>query len=174
MELLGGYIILLVCAVIVGTGIIKRLPVFDCFLAGAKSGLECAVGILPSLTALIMGVTMLRASGITDFLAHILSSVLGLLGFPPEVLPLALLRPISGSGSLAALEDILNTYGADSFAGRVASVISGSTETTFYTVAVYFGAVGIKKTGITIPAALCADACGFILSSLAVKLFIRA
>ena len=96
------------------------------------------------------------------------------LGFPAEVLPLALLRPISGSGSLAVVEDIFSTCGADSFAGRVASVIMGSTETTFYTVAVYFGAVGIKKTGITIPAALTADICGFVFSALAVRLFFGA
>lgn len=171
MNDLGGYILLFVCIAIIGTGIIKKVAVFDVFLKGAKGGLECAVKILPPITALVTAVSMIRACGIIDFISVNLSWLLGLLKLPAPVLPLCLLGPISGSGSLAVVSDILNRFGPDSYPGRVASVMMGSTETTFYTVAVYYGSVGIKKTGVTLPAALTADITGFILAALAVRIF---
>jgi spore maturation protein B len=113
---------------------------------------------------------MLRASGALDLFVNFLSPLANSLGFPAQVLPLMLLRPISGSGSIAVVDSIFKTCGVDSFAGRVASVMSGSTETTFYAIAVYYGSVGIRKTRHTIPAALSADIVGFIISVLSVNI----
>lgn len=171
MNDIGSYILLVICFIIIVFGVIKKVSVFDVFLRGAKSGLECAVRIIPALTALVTAVSMIRACGIIDFVSLSLSGVLEYLKLPAPVLPLCLLGPVSGSGSIAFVADILERYGPDSYAGRVASVMMGSTETTFYTIAVYYGSVEIKKTGVTVPAALSADACGYILSAFFVRLF---
>ncbi|HIS04479.1 MAG TPA: spore maturation protein, partial [Candidatus Fimenecus stercoravium] len=119
----------------------------------------------------LLAVQMLTASGVSDALTAALSPLLSKLGFPAEVLPLCILSPISGSGSLSAFQSLLTTYGADSFIGRTASVIAGSTETTFYTVTVYYGAVGVKKIRHTVLCALCADGISFLLSAVFVRLF---
>lgn len=148
MEQFGGYIIPVVIAVIVLFGFIKKVPCFDCFLEGAKQGLISTYKIAPSLIGLIVAVTMLKASGALDMLIHFIEPAATLLGFPAEIMPLALLRPVSGSGSTAILNTILKDYGPDSFIGRCASVMAGSTETTFYAIAVYYGSVGIKKSAI--------------------------
>lgn len=150
--------------VIIAYGFAKGVPVFDTFLEGAKEGLAVAVKIIPTLIALLVAVTMFKDSGALDLLTFGLSPVGNFFNIPAEVLPLALLRPISGSGALAMLEEILRQFGPDGFIGRCASVMTGSTETTFYTIAVYFGAVGIKKTGCTVYAALFADFCSFLAS----------
>ena len=118
-----------------------------------------------------MAVSMLSASGALDLFSHFISPAAKALGLPPEVMPLALLRPVSGSGSTALLTQIFSDYGPDSFIGRVASVMMGSTETTFYAIAVYFGAIGVKKTRHTIPAALAADFTGYLASVWAVRWF---
>ncbi|OCN01924.1 spore maturation protein [Clostridium sp. W14A] len=152
-------------------GFLRKVPVFDTFVAGAKEGLRSTVSILPSLIGLIMAVSMLSASGALDLLSSFLAPVASLIGLPKQAMPLALIRPVSGSGSTAVLTQIFYDCGPDSFVGRVASVMSGSTETTFYAIAVYFGAVGIKKTRHTIPAALTADLTVCIVSALAVRLF---
>lgn len=151
-------------------GFVKRVPVFETFVSGAKEGAVSCFEILPSLVGLMLAVSMLSASGALDLVSSFLRPFAQLLGLPAEVMPLAMMRPISGSGSNALLIQLFNQYGADSFIGRVASVMNGSTETTFYAIAVYFGAVGIKKTRHTIPAALSADLAGYIASVWAVRL----
>ena len=125
-------------------GIYRGVNTFDAFLAGAKEGLSTVVSITPALICLLTAVAMFKASGALDVLSWGLGPLAEGLGLPREVIPLALLRPISGSGAMVLFNDILATYGPDSFIGRVASVMEGSTETTFYTIAVYFGAAGVK------------------------------
>lgn len=170
MNNLGTYALLLFISGILIFALARKTAIFDCFLAGAKMGMKNAASILPALVALLFAVKLLTASGVTDALTQMLFPLLEKIGFPAEVLPLCILSPISGSGSLSAFQDILTTYGADSYIGRVASVIAGATETTFYAITVYYGAIGIKKIRHTIAAALCADISGFILASLFVRL----
>ena len=129
--------------------------------------------VLPPLITLLPAVSMLRASGALDALAAALAPVWAALGIPPETVPLLVVRPVSGSGAMAAAGDIIRANGPDSYAGRVAAVMLGSTETTFYTVAVYYGAAGITRTRHTIPAALAADAAGFLAAAWAVRLVFR-
>lgn len=147
----------------------KRVDVYDALLSGAKEGVQVVAGILPALVALLSAVYMFRACGATDWLSRVLSPALTKLGVPPETVPLLLMRPLSGSGALAVGGELMSAYGPDSAVGRTAAVMLGSTETTFYTVAVYFGAAGIKKTRHTIPAALAADVAGFLASALTVR-----
>ena len=171
MDKLGVYAIPAVVFLIVVFGLMRGVPVFDTFVAGAKEGFSSSISILPSLVGLMMAVAMLNASGALDILASFLSPVARVLGLPEQVMPLALIKPVSGSGATAVLVQIFQNNGTESFAGRVAAVMSGSTETTFYAIAVYFGSVGIKKTRHTIPAAITADLTAFIVSALTVKLF---
>jgi len=166
---LSNMIVPLVISGILVYGLYKDVDVFDCFLLGAREGLQTAVNILPSLVALMTCVGMFKASGALDVITHYLSPAAGLVGIPREVIPLAVLRPISGSGALVLFTDILGTYGPDSFVGRVASVIEGSSETTFYTIAVYYGAVKIGGIRHTLPASLTADLVGFIMSAVMVR-----
>ena len=157
--------------VILTTGLIKRVPVFTCFMDGAKEGLNTMYLIAPSLIGLISGISMLKASGGLDILIQLMSPFTNFLGIPKEVSPLFILKPISGSGSLAMLEQIAADNGADSVISKIAAVMTGSTETTFYCITVYFGATSIKKTGYTVPCALLGDfasmmaACFLILRS---------
>lgn len=167
---IGIYVIPITLFLIIGLGLIKRLPVFDLFLQGARQGIAGVFKIIPSIIALVCAVSMLRASGLLDALISLVSPILEPLGFPPQLLPLSVLRPVSGSGALAVLDDIYNNYGADSFIGKAASVMMGSTETTFYAIAVYYGSVGISKTRHTIPAALIADFTGMVMAVLTVRL----
>lgn len=135
----------------------KRTKVFDCFLIGAKEGLHTAMELLPSLCALVCAVSMLTASGALSLLVRFLTPVGSFLGIPSELLPLCLLRPLSGSGGLSVYQNILKTYGADSLLGRQAAVISGASETTFYAITIYYGSIGVENTGCTLFAALAAD-----------------
>lgn len=151
----------------------KKTDVFAAFIEGARENLAACAELLPTLVALITAIGMLRCSGASELLTGAAGGFLDKLGFPAECLPLALIRPVSGSGALAVFEEILKGSSPDSFPGKVASVMLGATETTFYTVAVYFGAVGIKKTRHTIPAALAGDLTGFIFSVLTVNLLMR-
>ncbi len=171
MNNIGTYVLLSFISAIVLFAICRKTAVFDCFLSGAKDGIKNAVSILPALIALLFAVKLLTASGITESITAVCSPLLQKIRFPAEILPLCILSPISGSGSLSAFQDILAVYGADSYIGRVASVIAGATETTFYAVTVYYGAIGVKKIRHTIAAALCADIAGFILASFFVRLF---
>ena len=171
MAELGNYVLPIVVVLILVTGVIKRLKVFDLFLAGAKEGITVALNILPALVGLMVAIAMFRASGALDMLVSALAPLGKALHFPAEIVPLALMRPISGSGSLSLFEQILKTYGPDSIIGRIASVLQGSTETTFYTVAIYYGSININKTRHTVPAALIADFTGVVMSIITVNLF---
>ncbi len=153
-------------------GIIKRVNVYDCFVEGAKDGIQSLFGIIAPLVGLMVAISMLRASGIIEMIGGFLSPLTSRIGMPDEVLPLALLRPVSGSASLAIVNDIFLNSGADSTAGKVASVMMGSTETTFYTLAVYFGAVGVKNTRHTLKAALIADFVGITASVITARMFL--
>lgn len=157
MDKLGEWVLPVAVVGILLFGMLRRVPVFDTFLQGAKEGLSSSVSILPALIGLMMGVTMLGASGALDILSAFLRPAAQWLGFPVEAIPLALLRPFSGSGSTALAASLFTSISPDSFEGKVISVLLGSSETTFYAVAVYFGAVGIKKTRWTVPAALTGD-----------------
>ena len=149
----------------------RRVDVYEALVAGGKEGLRVAASILPALAALLTAVYMLRASGALDSLTALLTPLLTALGVPPETVPLLLVRPLSGSGALAVGSELMRQYGTDSYTGRCAAVMLGSTETTFYTVAVYFGAAGIKRSRYTVPAALTADAAAYLASALAVRIF---
>ncbi len=138
----------------------KKIKVYEVFVEGAKDGFTIAVRIIPYLVAILVAIGMFRASGALDLLLSLLSPILNLIGFPAENLPLALMRPLSGSGSLGLLTDIINQYGADSLFAKIGATMFGSTETTFYVLAVYFGSVGIKNTRHALPAGLIADAAG--------------
>ena len=147
----------------------RRVDVFSALTTGAGEGLSVVLRILPPLVALLTAVYMLRASGALELLTELLTPVLTFLGIPPVTVGLLLIRPVSGSGALAVGSDIMQTYGPDSTIGRTAAVMLGSTETTFYTVAVYYGAAGIRRTRHTIPAALAADITGFLAAAWTVR-----
>lgn len=168
---MGNYIIIASAALIVLFGLIKKIAVFDTFLEGAREGLQTALGIMPAVTALTLCVSMIKASGCLDAVGQVISPLINSVHIPVETVPLMLIRPVSGSGALTVVQNIFSESGPDSYAGKVASVMMGSTETTFYTIAVYFGSVGIKKTGYTIPAALTADLAGMIFAALTVTFF---
>lgn len=157
--------------IIISHGLYKKVDVFSEFACGAKENLATCAGLLPTLIALITAVGMFRASGAEEMIISLVSGFFDRIGFPAECLPLALIRPVSGSGALAVYESLLEKNGPDSFAGRVASVMLGSTETTFYTLAVYYGAVKIKNTRHTLAASLAGDMTGFIVSVLTVNIF---
>ena len=152
-----------------GTG--KRMDVYAALTHGAEEGLTVLLRVVPALVGLLTAVSMFRASGAMEWLSDACSQLLGLLGIPPETAPLMLVRPVSGNGALAVASDLMASHGPDSYIGRVAAVMLGSTETTFYTIAVYFGSAGIHKTRHTVPAALAADLSGFAAAALAVRLF---
>jgi len=146
--------------VIIAFGLTRRVKVYDCFIEGAGDGLQTVVRIIPPILGLLVGVAMLRTSGALELIGWMLKPATRAIGMDDNLLPLALLKPVSGSGSLGLLTDLVNTFGADSMVGRTASVIAGSTETTFYTLTVYFGAVGIRNSRHAMPAALAADVVG--------------
>lgn len=150
--------------IIILYGIIEKKQVFDLFLDGAKEGLQIVVNIFPTLLGLFLSINILRSSGIIDLITNIVLPILNLLRFPSEILPLALLRPISGSASMAVATDIMSKYGVDSLIGLMTSTIMGSTETTLYTIALYTSAVKIKKVRFVLIAALLADFVGMISS----------
>ncbi len=138
-------------------GLYKKVPVYETFVTGAKEGFEVAVRIIPYLVAILFAIGMFRASGAMDFLVVVLDPLLGFVGFPAEVLPMAIVRPLTGSGSAGIVVDLINQFGEDHIYVKMAATMFGSTETTFYVIAVYFGAVSIKKTRHAVPAGLIAD-----------------
>lgn len=144
----------------------EKLPVFDVFLKGAVEGLKITLKIFPTLIGLFVAIGMLRSSGILEFVIKIISPVTDILHIPGEILPLAMLRPISGSASMAVATDIIKTNGVDSFIGMLASVIMGSTETTLYTIAIYTSSVKIKNTRGILGAALIGDVVGIVISTI--------
>jgi len=141
---------------------IRRVKVYEVFVEGAKDGFATAVRIIPYLVGMLVAIGMFRASGAMELLASALAPLTGLIGLPAEALPVALLRPLTGSGTLALASELMKTHGPDSFVGRLASVMYGSTETTFYVLAVYFGAVGVTRTRHAVAAGLIADAAGLL------------
>lgn len=149
----------------------KRVDVYGALTDGAAEGLHVLLRIVPALVGLLTAVSMFRASGAMDWLSGLCAPLLSQLGIPAELTPLMIIRPVSGGGALAVGSELMKTYGPDSYTGRVAAVMLGSTETTFYTIAVYFGAAGITRTRHTVPAALVADLTGFAASALAVRLW---
>ncbi len=151
--------------------ILKGVKVYPAFLEGAKQGFETGVKIIPPLVAIVVALGMLRASGAMEGLATLLAPVTGRVGLPASVLPMVIIRPLSGGGALGVVGDVLRSDGPDSYAGRLVSVMAGSTETTFYVLAVYFGSVGISRYRQALPAGLIADLCGFAAAIVAVQLF---
>lgn len=155
-----------VIIIIIVYGIIDKKRIYDIFVDGAKEGMEIVIKIFPTLLGLFLAIGVLRSSGILDIATKVISIVTNKIGFPSQVIPLALLRPISGSASLAVATDIMTTYGVDSRIGLITSTIMGSTETTFYTIAVYTSSIGVKKTRFVLVAALIADFVGIVTSAL--------
>lgn len=137
--------------------LIRKVKVYDVFVDGAKEGFGVAINIIPFLVGLLVAIGMFRASGAMDLLTSALRPVMAATGFPAELFPLAILRTLTGSGSLAFTTDLIKTYGPDSLIGRMAATMYGSSETTFYVLAVYFGAVSVKRTRHAVPAALIGD-----------------
>ena len=170
MDLLFTMVVPLTIGGVALYGVFRGIDVYDALLRGAGEGLEVLFRIVPALVALMTAVYMLRASGALELAARALAPLLDRAGIPGEVLPLMLVRPISGSAALGVGAELIGAYGPDSYLGRVAAVMLGSTETTFYTIAVYFGAMGVSRTRYAIPAALCADLTGFLAAAWAVRL----
>ena len=147
-------------------GLTEKVKVFDNFLEGAKEGIKTTFSILPTLIGLFLAIGVLRSSGVLDFIIKLSSPILEIFNFPSELMPLAILRPISGSASIAVATDIMKQAGVDSLIGNIASTIMGSTETTLYTIAIYTSCIKIKKTRFILLAALTADITGIIVSNL--------
>ena len=164
------YIVHLILFFTAALALRRKENAYDILLQGASEGLGLLVSILPALIFLLTAVHMLRASGAAELLSRMLAPLFSLFGIPPETALLVLIRPISGSAALAVGAELMAEFGVDSQIGRTAAVMLGSTETTFYTISVYFGAAGIQKTRYTIPAALFADLVGFCMASWTVKM----
>lgn len=171
MNTISALFVPLFIAGIVVFGLAKKVPVYEAFIRGAKQGFTTVVRVLPYVIGFVFAIRIFMASGSFDYIAAALSPVLKPIGIPPEILPLALMRPFSGSASIGVLTSMLDRYGPDSFIGRTASTLMGSSETLFYTTALYFGSVGIKKTRYTIPASLISDLAGLVASVTFCKLF---
>lgn len=164
------YIIPVIIVTVIIYALKTKTEIYPSFIEGVSDGLRIVIGIFPAVLAMITGAYMLRASGFFDILAKCIAPVTEKIGFPSEVLPLALIRPFSGSGALGILADILNKCGADSKAGILASVIMGSTETTFYCICVYFADTKVKKYSSALPCAMIGDIVGLILAVLLVNI----
>ena len=163
------FIIPLMLVLIPLYGLIRRVAVYEEFVTGAKEGFSVAVRIIPYLVAILFAIGMFRASGAMEWLIGGMRPLLSPLGIPPEILPMAITRPLSGGGSIAVLADMIRTHGVDSIFVKISGVMYGACETTFYVIAVYFGAVNIKKTRHAVPAGLIADAAGVLLAVYVVK-----
>lgn len=164
INLISISIIPLIISIILISGYIKGVAVYDCFVEGAKEGVKSSVKIIPPLIAIFISIGLFKRSGAMDIIVSILSPIGKLMGVPKELMPLFIIKPISGSASLAVLKDIIASYGVDSFIGRTAATMMGSAETIVYTMAVYFGSIGIKNSRHTLPAALISHLAGTIAS----------
>lgn len=154
----------IIMAIIIGYGLLEKNKVYDTFVDGAKEGMEIVIKLFPTLLGIFVAVGVLRSSGVLDFIIKIISPITNVLNIPGEIMPLAIVRPISGSASTAVATDIISKYGVDSKIGLIASTIMGSTETTFYTIAIYTSAVGVKKIKFVLAAALIGDLVGMLTS----------
>lgn len=162
MQQLTSLIIPLIILFIISHGLIKKVAVYEEFVEGAKDGFTIATNIIPYLVAMLFAIAMFRASGALDLILVFLTPVASALGFPAEVIPMGIIRPLTGSGSVGVLAELIQTHGQDSIIVKTAAVMFGSTETTLYVLAVYFGAVKIKNTAYAVQAGLIADLAGFI------------
>lgn len=163
----------LIIAVVVIYGMFKKVKVYECFVEGAKDGIKICFKIFPYLLAMIMAVGIFKASGAMGIFTKITAPLAAIIGLPPEVVPLVVIKPLSGSGALGIFAQTLKEYGPDSFIGIVASIIMGSTETIFYTITVYYGAAGIKKIRHTLWAAIFADLIAIIMAVITAKNMFR-
>ena len=152
----------LMIAIFLGWGFFKKVRVYEVFVEGAKDGFQTVIRIIPYLVAMLFAIGIFRASGAMDVLVSIIAPVTNLIGMPPDTLPMALMRPLSGSGSLGIMTELMKVHGPDSFIGVLASTLYGSSETTFYILAVYFGSVNIKNTRHAVPVGLLADLAGML------------
>ncbi len=162
ISILSTWIIPLLIFITLLYGYLKGVKVFDTFVEGAREGFSTAVKLIPFLVAMLVGIGLFRESGAMDILVYFLKPVLNYFGIPGDILPLAIMRPVSGSCSLAIVTELLHSEGPDSFLGRLASTILGSTDTTLFVITVYFGSVGIRQTRHALPVGLLADLTGFI------------
>jgi len=151
-------------------GTIKKVPTYESFVDGGKEGIKIAVSIIPFLVGMLVAISVFRASGALEYFMQFIKPVLKVIGIPSEIFPLAIIRPISGTAALGMTSDLIATHGADSFIGRLASVLQGSTDTTFYVLTVYFGAVGVRKMGDALKVGLLADLVGIIAAIVVVTL----
>lgn len=170
MTTMSAWIIPCFLLIVLLTSSYKRLPSYELFVEGGKEGVKMAFSLLPFLVGMIVAITILRSSGALDAFIGLLAPFLTLIGVPPEVLPLALIRPISGTAALGMTTELIQNYGPDSFIGRLASTMQGSTDTTLYILTIYFGAVGIKKMRYALKVGLLADLVGIIVSIIIVTL----
>ncbi len=170
LDVLSVWAIPVLLAGIPAVALARGVKVYPAFVEGAKQGFETAVRIIPALVAILVALGMLRASGAMDAATRALAPVTGWLGIPADVVPILLVRPLSGGAALGVVGDVLRSDGPDSYAGRLVSVMAGSTETTFYVLAVYMGAAGISRYRHALPAALVADVAGFAAAVIAVRL----
>lgn len=162
------YIVKAIIPIIIGAvviyGVNKKVKVYECFVEGAKDGINICVKIFPYLLAMLLAVNCFRASGAMEYVINLIKPVVKVVGIPPEIVPLVFIKPLSGSGAIGVYTDIVKQFGPDSYVGTAASIIMGSTETIFYTLTVYFGAVGIKKIRHSLWVALLVDFCAVIVA----------
>ncbi|MBM7661175.1 spore maturation protein B [Bacillus mesophilus] len=164
------WLIPLIIGFILLYGTFKKVPTYESFVEGGKDGLNIAFSIIPYLVGMLVAISIFRASGAMEYFTGLMKPFFTMIGIPVEIVPLALIRPISGTAALGLTSDIISTYGPDSFLGRLASTLQGSTDTTFYVLTVYFGAVGIKKMGDALKIGLLADLVGIIAALVVVTL----
>ncbi|MGD6804092.1 spore maturation protein [Rossellomorea vietnamensis] len=164
------WLIPMLIGIILLYGTFKKVPTYESFVDGGKEGIKIAVSIIPFLIGMLVAITIFRASGALEYFVSLIEPVLHAIGIPADIVPLAIIRPISGTAALGMVSDLLAVHGPDSFIGRLASVLQGSTDTTFYVLTVYFGAVGIKKMGDALKVGLLADLIGIIAAIVIVTL----
>ncbi|WP_370873448.1 spore maturation protein [Peribacillus cavernae] len=160
---------LIICFILI-YGTLKKIPTYEAFVEGGKEGISMSFSIIPFLVGMLVAISIFRASGALDFIVQFLKPLLEMFHVPAEILPLAIIRPISGTAALGMTSDLISVHGPDSFIGRLAATIQGSTDTTFYVLTVYFGAVGIKKMGDAVKVGLLADLVGIIAAIIVVTL----
>lgn len=163
---------ILICSIVI-YGMLKKVKVYECFIEGAKEGVKLCFNIYPYILAMLLAVGVFRESGALTLFINIIRPVVRMIGLPPEVVPLVMVKPLSGSGAQGIFMDILNQYGADTYIGLIASIIIGSTETIFYTLTIYFGAINIKKIRHTLWAAIMADLTAVIVAVIVAKIMFR-
>jgi spore maturation protein B len=173
IEVISIVAIPLMFLVFLGWGFVKKVKVYEVFVDGAKEGFQVAIRIIPYLVAMLAAIGIFRASGALEVLITVLSPITSIIGMPPETLPMALMRPLSGSGSLGIMTELMKVHGPDSLIGIMASTMYGSSETTFYVLAVYFGTVSIKNTRHAVPTGIIADLAGMLAAVWIVNLLFR-